>query len=100
VRDIDVAARWGGEEFALLLPGTDAAGAAHVAERVRRTFAETTILSTEGAPIQITASFGVAAYPLAASEEALVAAADGALYEAKRGGKDMVVTASEPARSP
>jgi diguanylate cyclase (GGDEF)-like protein len=100
VRDIDVAARWGGEEFALLLPGTDAAGAAHVAERVRRTFAETTILSTEGAPIRITASFGVAAYPLAASEEALVAAADGALYEAKRGGKDMVVTASEPARSP
>jgi diguanylate cyclase (GGDEF)-like protein len=100
VRDIDVAARWGGEEFALLLPGTDAAGAAHVAERVRRTFAAKTILSTDGAPIQITASFGVAAYPLAASEEALVAAADGALYEAKRGGKDMVVTSSEPARSP
>jgi diguanylate cyclase (GGDEF)-like protein len=97
VRDIDVAARWGGEEFSLLLPGTDAAGAAHVAERIRRSLAARLILTTEGLPVRITASFGVAAYPAAGSEEALVAAADAALYEAKRMGKDVVVTASEPA---
>jgi diguanylate cyclase (GGDEF)-like protein len=97
VRDIDVAARWGGEEFSLLLPGTDIAGAAHVAERIRRTFAARLILTTDGLPVRITASFGVAAYPAAASEEALVAAADAALYEAKRSGKDAVVTATEPA---
>jgi diguanylate cyclase (GGDEF)-like protein len=97
VRDIDVAARWGGEEFSLLLPGTDLAGAAHVAERIRRAFAARLILTTDGLPVRITASFGVAAYPTAASEEALVAAADAALYEAKRSGKDAVVTATEPA---
>lgn len=99
VRDIDVAARWGGEEFTLLLPGTDAAGAAHVAERIRRAFAERTILTPDGSAIRITASFGVAAYPAANTEAALIAAADTALYEAKRAGKDTVVMASEPARS-
>jgi diguanylate cyclase (GGDEF)-like protein len=100
VRDIDVAARWGGEEFTLLLPGTDAAGAAHVAERIRRAFAERTILTPDGSAIRITASFGVAAYPAANTEAALIAAADTALYDAKRAGKDTVVMASEPARSP
>jgi diguanylate cyclase (GGDEF)-like protein len=100
VRDIDVAARWGGEEFSLLLPGTDMAGAAHVAERIRRAFAARLILTTDGLPVRITASFGVAAYPIASSEEALVAAADAALYEAKRSGKDTVVTAAEPAPRP
>jgi diguanylate cyclase (GGDEF)-like protein len=99
VRDIDVAARWGGEEFTLLLPGTDAAGAAHVAERIRRAFAERTILTPDGSAIGITASFGVAAYPAANTEAALIAAADTALYEAKRAGKDTVVMATEPARS-
>jgi len=100
VRDIDVAARWGGEEFTLLLPGTDAGGAAHVAERIRRALAERTILTADGVTIRITASFGVAAYPAAGTEAALIAAADMALYEAKGAGKDTVVIAAEPAHNP
>ena len=96
VRDIDHVGRWGGEEFALLLPGTDAAGGARVAERARVAFAERLVLAGDGSRVGVTASFGVAAFPDHGNEEALVAAADAALYEAKRLGKNRVVPADEP----
>jgi diguanylate cyclase (GGDEF)-like protein len=96
LREIDVPARWGGEEFALLLPGTDAAGAAEVAERVRQELMDHAFVTPEGEPVVVTASFGVASLRgLAVSEAELVAAADEALYEAKRSGKNRVVTAPE-----
>jgi diguanylate cyclase (GGDEF)-like protein len=94
LREIDTAARWGGEEFCLILPGTDAPGAAQVAERIRAALAGLTILTAEGTPIHITASFGVAAYPAVSFAAALIAAADAALYRAKRGGKNRVAIAT------
>ena len=94
VRDVDVAGRWGGEEFLLVLPGTDASGAARLAERIRAHLERTTLLTPDGVPIVITASFGVAAYDVGASLDSLVAAADSALYEAKRAGKNRVERAS------
>ncbi len=95
VRDIDLAGRWGGEEFLLVLPGTDLEGAAHVADRIRRALAGRIVLSVDGEPISVTASFGVAAHPEAQSASALFSAADSALYEAKRTGKNRVSVASE-----
>jgi diguanylate cyclase (GGDEF)-like protein len=88
VRESDVAGRWGGEEFLLLLPGADEDGAAQLAERVR---ARLSARSVAGAPdLRLTASFGVAEYVPESGPEPLVRAADRALYRAKRGGKDRV----------
>ena len=93
VREGDTAGRWGGEEFALVLPDADAEGAAHVAERLREALADKTILSPEGVPLRVTASVGVAAYPDVRDRAELVEAADEALYRAKRAGKNQVVVA-------
>lgn len=94
LREIDLAARWGGEEFCLVLPGTDAAGAARLAERLRRVLEERAILTAEGVPFAVTASFGVAECPPLATVDDLVAAADAALYEAKRAGRNRVAIAT------
>jgi diguanylate cyclase (GGDEF)-like protein len=88
LRDSDVAGRWGGEEFLLLLPGADEEGAAQLAERVRAALSGREIPGAAG--LSVTASFGVAEYEPQSSIEQLVAAADRALYRAKRGGKDRV----------
>ncbi len=100
VREIDIAGRFGGEEFMLLLPGTDAAGGSNVAERVRAALAERVIVTPGGAAIRITASFGVAIAPPSATAAELIAAADTALYEAKRAGKNRVETAPLPLTHP
>jgi diguanylate cyclase (GGDEF)-like protein len=86
-RGIDLAARIGGEEFAVILPETEFEGGVDVAERLRVAIRETEIPMAG----RITASFGVAEFPLcAATGRELVTLADGALYEAKRGGRDRV----------
>jgi diguanylate cyclase (GGDEF)-like protein len=91
VREGDTAGRWGGEEFALLLPDTPVDGAQRVAERLRQALEEQVILSPEGEPLHVTVSLGVAAYPDLEGRAELVAAADEALYRAKREGKNRVV---------
>ncbi len=96
VREIDVAVRWGGEEFALILPGTEVEGACEVAERVRSALAARSIFSLDGVPIRITASFGVAASVPGTTADTLVDAADDALYRAKRAGKDRVDSEPPP----
>jgi diguanylate cyclase (GGDEF)-like protein len=85
-RASDVPARYGGEELAVLLPGTVLADAVEVAERIRAAVAAT---PTRHRPV--TVSIGVAATDGGHSAEVLVEAADRALYEAKEGGRDRVV---------
>jgi diguanylate cyclase (GGDEF)-like protein len=100
VRDVDLAGRWGGEEFLIILPGTDLAGGAQVAERIRVALAGRIVLSSDGTPIPVTASFGVAASPPASTAAELFSAADRALYEAKRNGKNRVEVAPAPVPHP
>lgn len=92
VRGDDVVYRYGGEEFAVLLPDADAAQAADVVERVRAAVQTQRILDDRGEVIEVTVSVGVAR-SLADEPRDLLAAADGALYEAKDGGRNRVVIA-------
>jgi diguanylate cyclase (GGDEF)-like protein len=98
VREIDLAGRWGGEEFVVGLPGTDLAGGARLAERVRAALAQRAIEAPSGEHFHVTATFGVAEFEGRGGLLELLAAADAALYRAKRAGKDRVATAtnSEP----
>jgi len=94
-REIDEPARYGGEELAVVLPGADLEGAYQLAERVRRAVAALEWPLDDGRPpLQVTASFGAAAVPESARDQAtLIAAADSALYAAKRSGKNRTVRA-------
>ncbi len=99
-RDIDEPARYGGEELAVILPQTDLGGAELLAERMRSAIEALHIKRLDGrGTLAVTASFGVASLPQSAGDkEALIAAADAALYRAKRAGKNRVERA-EPARA-
>lgn len=77
-----------------MLPGSKLADARRTAERMRRAVSEIEVPSPTGSTARVTMSFGVAEFPTYAGAEALVAAADAALYQAKRGGKDQVATAT------
>jgi diguanylate cyclase (GGDEF)-like protein len=95
IRAVDIAARPGGEEFAVILPGTALREARAVAERLRRTFAATQIPVADAESITLTASFGVAEYVPGAAPDDLFGAADTALYEAKALGKNRVAMCEE-----
>jgi diguanylate cyclase (GGDEF)-like protein len=95
LRDYDLAGRFGGEEFSLLLPQTRAVDAFRIAERVRANIASLSIIApgaTGGERVQVTVSIGVAALDSGSKRELseLMAAADAALYRAKAGGRDQV----------
>jgi diguanylate cyclase (GGDEF)-like protein len=91
-RDVDLPARYGGEEMAVVLPQTDLGGAELGAERMRAAIESMQIHRLDGGGLlPITASFGVASFPGQAGDKtALIAAADAALYRAKRGGRNRV----------
>jgi diguanylate cyclase (GGDEF)-like protein len=95
LRDYDVAGRFGGEEYSLLLPQTKAVDAFRIAERVRANIAGLSIIvpgATGGERVQVTVSIGVAALDSGSVRKLseLMAAADAALYRAKVGGRDQV----------
>ena len=98
-RDVDLPARYGGEEMAVVLPQTDLAGAEQGAERMRAAIEGMQIQRLDGGGLlPITASFGVASFPGQAGDKtALIAAADAALYRAKRGGRNRVERAEAEA---
>ena len=90
VRAIDICARYGGEEMAILLPQTPITGATELAERLRTAIADRPV-QFEGTGIRVTASFGIAGYPETVPHgDWLFPAADRALYLAKNGGKNCV----------
>lgn len=91
-RTIDLPARLGGEEFAVLLPATDAEGARSFAERVRTATAALRP-PIPGGSLRVTASFGIASSAIAVTRQELLSAADGALYHAKASGRNTVTIA-------
>ena len=94
VRVSDIAARYGGDEFAIILPQTPPEGAMRVCERILRTIGELKLADENGVGCPVTASLGLAYYPAEDLEtpEDLVHSADGALYGAKRMGKNRFST--------
>jgi diguanylate cyclase (GGDEF)-like protein len=93
VRVVDICARMGGEEIAVLLPQTGMQGALESAERLRQAL-EARVIRHAARELQVTASFGVACYPeTAGTWDGLFSAADRALYEAKHDGRNCVKSA-------
>jgi two-component system cell cycle response regulator len=91
LRTCDIVARWGGEEFVLVLPATALEQGEEVAERVRKTLASANIKDSNGDVIPVTASFGVAAYNGDETLEQMIDRSDRAMYLAKSGGRNRVV---------
>ncbi|QWF78386.1 GGDEF domain-containing protein [Amycolatopsis sp. CA-230715] len=103
LRRFDVPGRFGGEEFAVLLPGTDHAGTMRIAERLRQRVTELEVRTEDGngTPVTVTglsASIGAALYPDHGTEvRACLRAADQFVYRAKRTGRNRVVGEDRPA---
>jgi diguanylate cyclase (GGDEF)-like protein len=101
IRPSDHFARYGGEEFVILLPETAAAGMVQAAERIRALVANHPIEISEMQTVAVSVSVGVSAFPQhGTSPEALIAAADKALYAAKRSGRNRVCVAAQDPVSP
>jgi diguanylate cyclase (GGDEF)-like protein len=95
-RETDVVSRFGGDEFALILPDTGREGAVSVAERIRDRLRAFSFLELEGLSLHLTASIGIATLPdITGSAEELLKAADRAMYQVKDSGKNGIHIAEE-----
>ena len=95
-REIDIVARFGGEEFIFLLPGINHEVALQVAERLREAVENLQLHVDKGQPLHITLSLGISCYPKCASDEnSLIERADQALYQAKNSGRNRTVVYPE-----
>jgi diguanylate cyclase (GGDEF)-like protein len=95
IRSIDVLARWGGEEFAIMFPGSDGEMASQAAEKLRAAIEQIAIDGIE----TVTCSFGIAEYADSDTALSLIARADRALYRAKVNGRNRVELAASSAES-
>ena len=94
-RETDVVARFGGDEFSLILPDTGREGAMSVAARIQERIRSAVFLAADGLSVHLTVSIGVATLPdVAASAEELLRAADVAMYRVKASGKDGIYFAT------
>ncbi|MEO7328428.1 MAG: diguanylate cyclase [Minicystis sp.] len=100
VRAQDLAARWGGEEFLVALPRTGEGGARSLADRIRAAIEAMVVTTQEGVSVPVTVSIGVATRDAGEPLDALVERADRAMYEAKAGGRNRVVSAEPAAPQP
>ena len=96
--DIDIASRYGGEEFIIIMPETDATGATIAAERIRSAIEThvgqaTGLVGDNGQPLAVTGSIGVAIFERGLGPEPFIKRVDDAVYRAKSGGKNCVVLA-------
>jgi len=98
-RKQDSIARWGGEEFLMLLPGTDAKGAAVLAEKLRGKIESTTFMY-ENICTNVTMTFGINEYAEEQNLDALIYKADSALYEGKQSGRNRVVLYQQQIEEP
>lgn len=96
VRDTEIVARLGGEEFGVLLPQTDAIQAQSAAERLRARVEAHDFRSVDGQPIHVTISLGIAGFPPDATRADLMEQADRALYSAKHSGRNCIGSMETP----
>ncbi len=95
IREIDIAGRYGGEEFCIILPDTDRQGAMYVAERIRKAV-EASKIRVYDAVVKVTLSIGISTFPYdGKEEETLIDKADWALYRAKKLGRNRVCVFDE-----
>jgi diguanylate cyclase (GGDEF)-like protein len=96
VRQVDTLARYGGDEFTIVLPDTGETGAGQVAERIRRVVEETPFEAGRGEWMRLTCSLGHATFPRHGRDRGtLLDAADKAMYRAKSLGRNRVCSASD-----
>lgn len=91
LRDVDIIARYGGDEFVVVLPETNAETTVKITQRVQRSIQNRTFLEKEGLSLHLTASFGIATFPdHAKTKRDLLRLADEAMYRAKESGRDRI----------